>query len=89
MLYVSLHHFPFYPGTGSESERGDGDGAGATVNLPLRAGTSQGEFLAAFRDGALSALRDFEPGLLLVSAGFDAQQTPSASSASMPTRSRP
>ena len=72
VLYVSLHQFPFYPGTGSESERGDGDGAGATVNLPLRAGTSQGEFLAAFRDGALSALRDFEPGLLLVSAGFDA-----------------
>jgi acetoin utilization deacetylase AcuC-like enzyme len=72
VLYVSLHQFPFYPGTGAASERGEGDGAGATVNVPLRAGTSQGEFLAAFRDAVLPALRDFDPGLLLVSAGFDA-----------------
>ena len=89
VLYVSLHQYPFYPGTGAASERGEGDGAGATVNLPLAAGTSQGEFLAAFRDSALPALRDFEPGLLLVSAGFDAHAaTRSASSASTPTRSR-
>ena len=72
VLYVSLHQFPFYPGTGAESERGEGDGAGTTVNVPLRAGTSEGEFQAAFRDAALPALRDFDPGLLLVSAGFDA-----------------
>ena len=72
VLYLSLHQFPFYPGTGAASERGEGDGAGATVNVPLRAGTSQGEFLAAFRGQALPALRDFDPGLLLVSAGFDA-----------------
>jgi acetoin utilization deacetylase AcuC-like enzyme len=72
VLYVSLHQFPFYPGTGAASERGEGEGAGATVNVPLRAGTSQGEFLAAFRDAALPALRDFDPGLLMVSAGFDA-----------------
>jgi acetoin utilization deacetylase AcuC-like enzyme len=72
VLYVSLHQFPFYPGTGAASERGEGDGVGATVNVPLRAGTSQGEFLAAFRGQALPALRDFDPGLLLVSAGFDA-----------------
>jgi acetoin utilization deacetylase AcuC-like enzyme len=72
VLYVSLHQFPFYPGTGAASERGEGEGAGATVNVPLPAGTSQGEFLAAFRDAALPALREFDPGLLLVSAGFDA-----------------
>jgi acetoin utilization deacetylase AcuC-like enzyme len=72
VLYVSLHQFPFYPGTGAAAERGEGEGAGATVNVPLRAGSSQGEFLAAFRDAALPALRGFQPGLLLVSAGFDA-----------------
>ena len=72
VLYVSLHQFPFYPGTGSASERGEGTGAGATVNVPLRAGTSQREFLAAFREQAVPALRHFDPGLLLVSAGFDA-----------------
>ena len=72
VLYASLHQFPFYPGTGAASERGAGDGAGATVNVPLRAGTSPGDFLAAFRGQVLPALREFDPGLLLVSAGFDA-----------------
>ena len=72
VLYLSLHQFPFYPGTGAASERGAGDGAGATVNVPLRAGTSPGDFLAAFRGQVLPALREFDPGLLLVSAGFDA-----------------
>ncbi len=45
---------------------------GATVNIPLRPGTGEDEFLEAFRAQALPALRSFDPGLLLVSAGFDA-----------------
>ncbi len=72
VLYVSLHQHPFYPGTGAASERGGGDGVGANVNIPLRAGTSEDAFLEAFRSQALPALRAFDPGLLLVSAGFDA-----------------
>jgi acetoin utilization deacetylase AcuC-like enzyme len=74
VLYVSLHQFPLYPGTGAVSERGGGEGAGATVNIPLAAGTGNDEFLDAFRAQALPALRDFDPGLLLVSAGFDAHR---------------
>ena len=42
VLYVSLHQFPLYPGTGAASERGGGDGAGATVNIPLAAGHGRG-----------------------------------------------
>jgi acetoin utilization deacetylase AcuC-like enzyme len=49
-----------------------GDGLGATVNIPLRPGTGEDEFLDAFRSQALPALHRFDPGLLLVSAGFDA-----------------
>ena len=41
VLYVSLHQYPFYPGTGAAAETGAGGGAGATVNLPLAAGTSE------------------------------------------------
>ena len=74
VLYVSLHQFPLYPGTGAASERGGGEGAGATVNIPLAPGTGGDEFLEAFRTRALPALRDFDPGLLLVSAGFDAHR---------------
>ena len=74
VLYVSLHQFLLYPGTGAASERGGGEGAGATVNIPLAPGTGGDEFLDAFRARALPALRDFDPGLLLVSAGFDAHR---------------
>jgi acetoin utilization deacetylase AcuC-like enzyme len=74
VLYVSLHQYPFYPGTGSRAERGAGAGEGATVNIPLAAGTSEREFLDAFDGEALPALRDFDPGLLIVSAGFDAHR---------------
>jgi acetoin utilization deacetylase AcuC-like enzyme len=72
VLYVSLHQFPLYPGTGSATERGGGEGAGATVNVPLAPGTGHDEYMAAFREVALPALREFDPDLLLVSAGFDA-----------------
>jgi acetoin utilization deacetylase AcuC-like enzyme len=74
VLYVSLHQYPFYPGSGAASERGEGAGMGATLNLPLAAGSSEQEYLAAFRDHALPALRAFEPELLVVSAGFDAHR---------------
>ncbi|HET6849062.1 MAG TPA: histone deacetylase [Gaiellales bacterium] len=74
VLYVSLHQYPFYPGTGAATERGAGQGEGATVNLPLEAGTTEDEFLQAFRDGALPAMERFGPELVIVSAGFDAHR---------------
>ena len=72
VLYVSLHQYPFYPGTGAAAERGGPAGDGATLNLPLPAGTSEAGFLAAFEDQAVPTLEAFDPGLLLISAGFDA-----------------
>jgi acetoin utilization deacetylase AcuC-like enzyme len=72
VLYVSLHQYPFYPGTGAAAENGAGDGAGATVNLPLAAGTSESAYLAAFHERALPAVVAFGPDLVIVSAGFDA-----------------
>jgi acetoin utilization deacetylase AcuC-like enzyme len=72
VLYVSLHQYPFYPGTGAATETGAGAGAGATVNLPLAAGTSESAYLAAFHEHALPAVVAFRPDLVIVSAGFDA-----------------
>ena len=72
VLYVSLHQYPFYPGTGAAAETGAGDGAGATVNLPLAAGTSEASYLTAFHEQALTAVVAFRPDLVIVSAGFDA-----------------
>ena len=72
VLYVSLHEYPLYPGTGAASERGGGDAAGTTLNIPVAPGTPEAAYLEAFEAHALPALAAFAPGLLLVSAGFDA-----------------
>ena len=67
VLFVSLHQWPFYPGSG-----GPGEGNETTVNVPLRAGSGDEEYLAAMDDVAEPAIASFAPDLLLVSAGFDA-----------------
>ena len=67
VLFVSLHQWPFYPGSG-----GPDDQAETTVNIPLRAGCGDEEYLAAFAQIVEPAVERFEPELVLVSAGFDA-----------------
>jgi acetoin utilization deacetylase AcuC-like enzyme len=74
VLYVSLHQYPFYPGTGAKNERGTGKGEGYTLNFPLSAGSGEEEYLAIFKDKIVPALSKYKPGLLLVSAGFDAHK---------------
>jgi acetoin utilization deacetylase AcuC-like enzyme len=66
VLFVSLHQWPFYPGTGGPREQGE-----TLLNLPLAAGTDDDAYFAAF-ERAEDAIAAFEPELLLVSAGFDA-----------------
>ncbi len=72
VLYSSLHEYPFYPGTGHWRDTGEGDGWGSTVNLSLPAGSGDTEYLAAFDQVVLPAVRRFAPEFLIVSAGFDA-----------------
>ena len=74
VLYVSLHQWPFYPGTGAAAERGAGSGEGTTVNIPVPAGIGEADYLELFDDVALPAVRAFAPDLLIVSAGFDAHR---------------
>jgi acetoin utilization deacetylase AcuC-like enzyme len=69
VLYVSLHEWPFYPGTG-----GPGTGNETTVNVPLAALSGDADYARAFAEVVEPAIRRFEPELLLVSAGFDAHQ---------------
>src|SRR3954451_3185680 len=69
VLYVSLHQTGIYPGTGAS-----GDGGPTTVNVPLRAGCGDEEWLAAFDERVAPAVTAFAPELLLVSAGFDAHE---------------
>ena len=69
VLFVSLHQWPFYPGSG-----GPDDQAATTVNVPLGAGSGDVEYLEAFTRVVEPAVQRFEPDLVLVSAGFDAHE---------------
>ncbi len=74
VLYVSLHQYPHYPGTGSAETIGTGKGQGYTINLPMSAGAGDREYLAAFRGRIVPALDEFKPEFILISAGFDGHE---------------
>ncbi len=74
VLYVSLHQYPFYPGTGRIGEVGEGAGEGTTVNLPFPAGTEGDAYRLAFDEVLIPASETFSPSWLLVSAGYDAHR---------------
>jgi acetoin utilization deacetylase AcuC-like enzyme len=72
VMYMSVHQFPFYPGTGAADEVGVGAGRGATVNLPLPGSQGDADYGVVFHDLFLPVARAFNPELVIVSAGFDA-----------------
>ena len=69
VLYASLHQAGIYPGTGAV-----GEGDSTTVNVPLRAGCGDAEWVHAFERHVEPAVAQFAPDLVLVSAGFDAHE---------------
>jgi acetoin utilization deacetylase AcuC-like enzyme len=71
VFYLSLHQAPHYPGTGLAAERGAGKGEGTTLNVPLPAGTSRQDYMAAFDRALDDVAGTFRPDFVLVSAGFD------------------
>ena len=67
VLFVSLHQWPFYPGSGGPDEQRE-----TTLNVPMSAGSGDEEYLHAFAHTVEPAVTRFDPELVLVSAGFDA-----------------
>jgi acetoin utilization deacetylase AcuC-like enzyme len=67
VLFVSLHQWPFWPGTGGPDDQGT-----TTLNVPMRAGSGDGEYLRAFERVVEPAVARFDAELVIVSAGFDA-----------------
>jgi acetoin utilization deacetylase AcuC-like enzyme len=74
VLFVSTHQWPYYPGSGHESEVGVGDGEGHTVNIPMDAGATDDDYDVVFRQVVVPVVTLFNPGLVLVSAGYDAHE---------------
>ncbi len=70
--FLSIHRYPFYPGTGAKNETGSGNGLGGTLNVPLPFGVSRDAYLSAFRAGLEKLADRLKPEIVLVSAGFDA-----------------
>jgi acetoin utilization deacetylase AcuC-like enzyme len=74
VAFVSIHRFPFYPGTGEEDETGAGPAIGTKRNIPVPASTSANDFLQKLFDGTEQLASKFKPELILLSAGFDAHR---------------
>jgi acetoin utilization deacetylase AcuC-like enzyme len=74
VLFVSIHEWPLYPGTGPASDAGSGAGEGFTVNLPVPGGTGDAGYRSLVEHVACPLIAAFEPQLVLVSAGFDAHR---------------
>jgi acetoin utilization deacetylase AcuC-like enzyme len=72
VLFCSIHQSPLYPGTGPASDVGRGPGEGFTVNLPVPAASGDAVWTSLVEHVVRPLGRDYAPGLILVSAGYDA-----------------
>jgi acetoin utilization deacetylase AcuC-like enzyme len=70
---LSIHRWPFYPGTGAADETGGG-GLGLIRNLPIEYGTPRKDYLDIFGSNLETFAAKVKPELVLVSAGFDAHR---------------
>lgn len=66
--FVSMHQWPWYPGTGAADDRGP---HGTVWNIPMPGGLSPETYIEALEGGIDAATVGFVPDLILVSAGFD------------------
>ena len=73
--FLSIHRWPFYPGTGRANETGGGPGLGTTMNLPVEFGISRRDYLDRFRGSLEDFAARIKPQLVLISAGFDSHRT--------------
>ncbi|MDM5264352.1 histone deacetylase [Sulfurovum sp. XTW-4] len=75
VFYFSSHQAYIFPGTGAASEKGEGKGIGYTANFPVMAGTTDSELLDIYENDLPSLVKDFNPDIILVSAGYDLHES--------------
>ncbi len=74
VLYLSIHQWPFYPGSGRMDEIGGAEALGRNVNLPLPAGAGDDTYLCAMDELILPIIDAFSPDQIMISGGFDAHE---------------
>ncbi len=75
VFFYSIHQYPWYPGSGSRGETGFGRGKGYTMNVPVKAHTKASEQKRMFESSVETIAADFNPDLIIISAGFDSHLT--------------
>lgn len=69
--FLSIHRWPFFPGTGLEDETGAGDALGMTLNLPVPFGIPRKDYLSLFGGALERFAAKIKPQMVFLSAGFD------------------
>ena len=72
--FLSIHRWPFYPGSGQADETGAGPALGTKLNLPIEMGTPRRRYLDVFRAQLEWLAAKIQPQLVIVSAGFDSHR---------------
>ncbi len=72
--FLSIHRWPFFPGTGRSSETGGGPGLGTTVNLPVELGITRRDYIGLLTDELDKFAAKMKPQFVFLSAGFDAHR---------------
>jgi acetoin utilization deacetylase AcuC-like enzyme len=74
VLVTGIHQRDLFPGTGALADMGSGDGYGYTINLPVPAGSGPEVWLSLMEHLIIPIGHEYRPGLILISAGFDAHR---------------
>jgi acetoin utilization deacetylase AcuC-like enzyme len=74
VMYASIHQAGLFPGTGALSDAGAGEGRGYTINVPVPTGSDEEVWISVLEHVIIPAAEEFGPGLVLISAGFDAHR---------------
>ncbi|MCP4675424.1 MAG: histone deacetylase [Deltaproteobacteria bacterium] len=74
VLYLSIHQWPFYPGSGRLDEIGGAEALGKNVNIPMPAGSGDNAYLCAMDELILPIIDSFSPDHIMISAGCDAHE---------------
>jgi acetoin utilization deacetylase AcuC-like enzyme len=72
VLLISIHQEGIWPGTGLAEDIGTGPGQGFTINVPVPEASGHDVFLSLLDRVVAPVAGEFDPDLILVSAGFDA-----------------
>jgi acetoin utilization deacetylase AcuC-like enzyme len=75
VLFASNHQADAYPGSGALSDAGSGEGLGYTINAPVPRVADEEIWLSVLEHVIMPAALEFDPQLILISAGFDAHRS--------------